>query len=242
MIYLILSDIHGNQSALRAVLDKVATEYDIAACILLGDLIDYGMHSNEVIQMLRQLPYPIICDIRGNHEDAVLREDYSHFSSDRGRECARYTRSILTAASWEHISHEMFPGGQKEFVLGGKRCLAVHGSLEDVYWKSIRLEDPLSGYEGYDYVFSGHSHLPYMAERFYPCKDPKRRNKKKTIFINPGSVGQPRNLDNRAQYAVLDMEEGKVIFEKVTYAIDKEQTAYHGQVDDFYRERLRWGV
>lgn len=242
MSVLILSDIHGNLSALQAVLDKASQDHDITFCILLGDLIDYGMHSNEVIEMVQCLPYEMICSIRGNHEDAIIRGEYGRFSSDRGRGSAAYTRSVLTWDSWDYLFRKMTPGGKREFVLNDKKCLAVHGSLKDEYWKSIGSLDELDEYREYDYVFSGHSHLPHMFERYYRCEDEARRNKKKVIFINPGSVGQPRNLNNRAQFAVLDMDREQIVFEKAEYDICGEQAAFCGQTDDFYRERLRWGI
>lgn len=242
MKLLILSDIHANQSAFQSVLDKVSRDSDIKACVLLGDLIDYGIHSNEVIQMVRHIPCQVLCNIRGNHEDAVIKNEYHRFSSERGRNSARYTRSILNQSSWDYIYNEMTASGKQEFEYNGKKCLAIHGSLEDEYWKSIKPEDALPEYSQYDYVFSGHSHLPHFVEKYYNCEDIRRRNKKKTVFINPGSVGQPRNLNNMAQYALLEIEEEQVLFGKATYNIDLEQSAYHGQVDDFYRERLKWGI
>ena len=101
MNLLVLSDIHGNQEALRAVLTYMGRAYQIDGCVLLGDLIDYGMHSNEVVQLLRNVQYPILCNILGNHEQAILTQDYDRFSSERGRQCARYTRSILNDHTWE---------------------------------------------------------------------------------------------------------------------------------------------
>ena len=62
------------------------------------------------------------------------------------------------------------------------------------------------------------------------------------IFINPGSVGQPRNLNPMAQFVVLDMKKEQINFEKTEYDIDAEQAAFCGQTDDFYCERLRWGI
>lgn len=242
MKILIMSDIHGNKEAFRAVLDRLEQVPDIKACVMLGDLIDYGMHSNEVIQMAGSLPCPVICNIRGNHEEAVIRDEYSRFSSERGRDCAKYTRSILNKVSWDYICHEMTASGRKDFECDGKRCLAVHGSLEDEYWKSINPEELLTEYGHYDYVFSGHSHQPHLVEKYYASEDKKRRNKKKVVFINPGSVGQPRNLNNMAQFVILDMKEERISFEKVSYNIAAEQAAYHGQVDSFYRERIEWGV
>lgn len=249
MKLLLLSDIHGNSSAFRAILNH-ATQYpDIGACVILGDLIDYGMHSNEVLRMARALPYPILCNIHGNHENAILNADYSCFSSERGQDSARYTRSILNEESWDYLRHEMTADGKKVFVYNEKKCLAVHGSLEDVYWKSIRPEAELMEYSDYDYVFSGHSHLPHLIEKFYPGQETdntgeitRRCGKKKVIFINPGSVGQPRNQNPMAQFVLLDPETEQVSFEKVPYDIESEQASYHGQVDDFYCERLTWGI
>lgn len=242
MKVLIISDIHGNEQALDAVLEKVAADYRIDACLLLGDIIDYGMHSNEVIDRICSLPYPILCNIRGNHEEAVITEDYRAFSSERGKQSAEYTRSILNENSWEYIKNTMSESGMMEFECANKKCLAVHGSLEDQYWKSIDIGKDLSGYSAYDYVFSGHSHLPYFVEKYYPVVDERRRNKKKVVFINPGSVGQPRNHNTMAQFAVLDMETETIFFEKTAYNIAKEQAAYAGQIDEFYKDRLEVGV
>lgn len=242
MKVLIMSDIHGNREAFKAVLNKASQHKEIEACILLGDMIDYGMHSNEIIQMVMKLPYRIICNISGNHEDAVKRNDYSRFSSARGQVSAKYTQSILNQDSWKYINNEMDRHGIKEFECAGKRCLAVHGSVQDEYWNSLKPEADLLAYRDFDYVFSGHSHLPHLVEKFYQCDDVVHRNKKKVIFINPGSVGQPRNLNNMAQFVILDMESESVSFEKVRYDIDTEQASYCGQVDDFYRDRLKLGV
>ena len=242
MKFLILSDVHGNLEALKFMLPFIEENYLDCCMILLGDLIDYGQHSNEVIATIRGLPYPIACNLRGNHEDAVIRDDYTRFSSDRGRECARHTRAVLNRASWQYITEVMSDSGCAEIEIDGKRCLAVHGSLEDIYWKSIRPGTDLSDYRDYDYVFSGHSHRPHFFEAFFDADDPVHRNKKKTVFINPGSVGQPRNLNPMAQFAVLDTKTGAVDMVKVPYDIKKEQSAFHGQVDDFYRKRLEAGV
>lgn len=242
MNLLVMSDIHGNQSALLSVLDKVNTEYKIDACILLGDIIDYGMHSNEVIDILKQLSYPVLCNIRGNHEDAVVNEEYKRFSSERGRQCSKFTRSILTQNSWNYISQQMSDKGLFEFECAGKKCLAVHGSMEDEFWISLKPEEELTAYQKFDYVFSGHSHIPHYIEKYYSINNKNTRNKKKVIFINPGSVGQPRNLNPMAQYAVLDMKTEKVILDKAAYDILEEQSAYKGQVDEFYKNRLEMGI
>ncbi len=242
MRILIMSDIHGNEQALRAVLRAAEKQYKVQKIILLGDLIDYGMHSNQVISILKGLDMQILCNIWGNHEEAVLKENYERFSSRRGRECAGYTRSILTAQSWDYIKNEMQSSGMMEFTIENKKCLAVHGSLADVYWKSIKPGENSPAYEQYDYVFSGHSHLPHFFEVFYKVEDPENRNQKKTVFVNPGSVGQPRNLNPMAQFVLWETDTDEMEIRKVSYNILKEQDAYQGQVDDFYRSRLERGI
>ncbi len=242
MRVLVLSDIHGNLAAMEAVLGR-ARELPLAdAAILLGDVIDYGMHSNEIVEILKDFPYPVLCSIRGNHELVMLTQDYSRLSSDRCRQCSRYTRSALSEEAWAYIKEEMHPNGMQELVVDGKRCLAVHGSLEDIYWKGIRPGESHPAYAKYDYVLSGHSHFPHFFEAFYEAENPHTRNKKKTAFLNPGSVGQPRNLCPMAHFALLDTATGAVDLERAPYDIKKEQEAYRGQVHDFYRARLEYGV
>ena len=68
------------------------------------------------------------------------------------------------------------------------------------------------------------------------------RNKKSVLFINPGSVGQPRNHNPNAQYAVLDSQTMGVELRSVEYPKDKAMDLFDGSVDDFYRKRLESGI
>lgn len=241
MKIIILSDIHGNKAALEVVHNYIL-EKNPGGMILLGDLVDYGPHSNEVIQMLQQIKTPLFCNISGNHERAIFTEDYGRFSTDRGRDSARYTRANLTQQSWNYISASMEKSGQKVFFVEGKKCLAVHGSLKDEFWDAIGPDDALEEYCDYDYVFSGHSHLPHVFSKYYKADNPVTRNKKRTVFVNPGSVGQPRNLNPRAQFAVWDTVTDEIALKGITYDIKKEQEAFSEAVDAFYKKRLESGV
>lgn len=237
----ILSDIHGNETALKAVLDRLCS-FQAEKMILLGDIVDYGPHSNEVIDILRSFELPVLCNILGNHENAVLGEEYGRFSSERGKISAAFTRSILSGSSWDYIKNSMDSSGKCEFTVDGFKCLAVHGSLADEYWKAILPGDDLNAYAGYDYVFSGHSHLPHFFEMYYKTDRPETRNKKKTVFINPGSVGQPRNICPHAQFAVWDTVTGEIALLRVRYDVKKEQQSFPSETDSFYRDRLEAGV
>ena len=241
-MYAVLSDIHGNMNALEKVIEDMK-QYVIDGCILLGDLIDYGMQSNEVVNHIENsLDVDIICNIWGNHERAIMLNDYTRFSSSRGIESAKHTAKVLNDNTRKYLISSMIKEGIKEFMIGNKRCLAVHGSLEDNYWKSISPDNVRGDYSSYDIVFSGHSHYSHFFTKFYDAENPHMRNKHAVRFINPGSVGQPRNHNPAAQYALLDIDTMAVILKAVTYDVEAEMALYDGSLDDFYRIRLERGI
>ena len=238
--YAILSDIHGNLFALKEVINSFN---DVDSIILLGDLIDYGMQSNEVVEFIEDsLSSKIICNIWGNHEKAILTKNFNHFSSKRGVESAEYTELQLSKDTKEYLNNDLIHDGRYEFEIDGNAVLAIHGSLNDYYWKAI-FSDNLNGdYSMYDIVLSGHSHYPHVFQKFYQVDNPEMRNKKSVLFINPGSVGQPRNHNPNAQYAILDSETMGVELKSVKYPKDKAMELYDGSIDDFYRKRLENGI
>ncbi|SFU87095.1 metallophosphoesterase family protein [Butyrivibrio sp. INlla21] len=244
--YLILSDIHGNVSAFDAVLQDCSGT-DFTGVILLGDLIDYGMRSNDIVQKLIALKNgawkdKILVNIWGNHEKLVVDKDLERLSSDRGRVMAQYTARQLTGESVDYINESMNKAGIQEFELYGLKCLAVHGSLEDNYWKAIGPDNLRGEYAAYDLVFGGHSHYSHCFTHFYPIEDQELRNKKAVTFVNPGSVGQPRNQNPCAQYAVLSLPSKSVELRAVEYDIAYEQSLFPEEIDEFYKTRLTRGV
>lgn len=240
--YAILSDIHGNLHALNEVFKDISN-HDIDYAILLGDLIDYGMQSNEVIEFIDDnLSDLIVCNIWGNHEKAILTNDFNHFSSKRGVDSAKYTSSKLTQFSKDYLNNKLEINGKYEFKCDDNNFLAVHGSLNDFYWKAIGPDNLNGDYKNYDIVLSGHSHYPHCFTYFYDVDNPDFRNKKAVLFINPGSVGQPRNHNPNAQYAILNTETMGVELKSVKYPIDKAMDLYDGSIDEFYQKRLKNGI
>ena len=244
--YLILSDIHGNVSALDAVLADCRGE-TFKGILLLGDCIDYGMRSNEIIQTLKTLigsewKGRVLVNLWGNHEKLVVDRDLERLSSDRGRVMANYTARQLSPESVDYIRSEMNREGLEAFEMGGLRCLAVHGSLEDRYWKAIGPDNLRGDYAEYDMVFGGHSHYSHCFTHFYPADAPELRNKKAVTFVNPGSVGQPRNQNPCAQYAVVNLPSRRVELRAVPYDVAFEQALYPDEIDAFYKTRLTRGV
>lgn len=238
---LVMSDIHGNLSALEAVLAAEPMER-LAGVVLLGDLIDYGPRSNEVISRIKQIPEDkILVNLWGNHEAAIYTGADNRFSSERGKQSAAVTRGKLTAGSWEYLQ-QMQQAGKQELWIGGYKCLAVHGSLKDYFWKEIGHSEDGEEYAAYDIVFSGHSHIPHFFCHYYPADCPEFRNKKRTIFVNPGSVGQPRDHNPNAHYAAVDVETLSVWLNTADYDIDYEMSLFTNETNIFYRERIKRGV
>lgn len=243
--FIILSDIHGNLSALEAVIaDFEARGYHPDGVIILGDNLNYGMRTNEVIDELRRLSvkYNIIVNLFGNHEKALIDGDKTHFSTERGKRVLDYTRNNLNDESKEYIDG-LSKEGYKELLVGDRKILFVHGNINDPYWGKMNNETVNdSRYSEYDFVVSGHSHIPHLIEHFYPAVNPEYRNKKRTIFLNPGSVGQPRNHNPRAQYLYIEVSSETFHFNSVPYDIGKERSLFTDEVDGFYSVRLINGI
>ena len=241
-MYAILSDIHGNLYALEKVIEDMG-RYPVDGIILLGDLIDYGMQSNEVVDFIKSnIRDRIICNIWGNHERAILTPDYNYFSSQRGVESAKHTAGQLSYDTQQYLNTDLNHDGICELNICEKHILAIHGSLEDKYWKSISPDNVRGDYSSYDFVLSGHSHYSHFFTKFYETDDPDRRNKHAVHFINPGSVGQPRNHNPNAQYALIEIKSGAVSLRSVEYDVESAMGLFNGSVDDFYRVRLKTGV
>ncbi len=245
MRLLIISDIHANLSALNRILEDADSRYEYDEIAILGDIINYGMRPAETIDILRSLRKPVTVNLFGNHEKALFDGDTSHFSTDRGRAVLEYTRNILTDDSREYLINNLSRTGMSETIIDGKRFLFVHGTLSDPFWGKMNDEEKRKPeYARYDYVISGHSHIPDFTEFFYEDSSmPEYRNRKRTVFLNPGSAGQPRNHNPEAQYLFVDTEREIFHFNSVKYDVEYEQSLYMGEnIDNFYKTRLTNGI
>jgi Predicted phosphoesterase len=241
MRIVILSDIHANLTALDAVLKDLLTENNYYLSII-GDLVNYGPRPNEVIETVQSLQKPIV-NLWGNHEYSIFGGSLERFATDRGRAVLKYTNTILTEESRNYLDAEMNHRGYEECTVDGKSFLFMHGNLDDSYWGKFGIDKMNDErYAKYDYVISGHSHVPHYVEHFFASDNATFRNKKRTIFINPGSVGQPRNHNPYAQYGILDLETGNYEHRSVWYDVKAEQELFNDSVDKFYKDRLTLGI
>ncbi|MBV6395242.1 MAG: hypothetical protein HFACDABA_00817 [Anaerolineales bacterium] len=206
MRVLVLSDIHGNYDALQAVL-KDAGEVDETWC--LGDLVGYGPEPNLCVERVRDIPN-LTC-LLGNHDVAALgRMPLSAFNGD-ARRSLEYQIRALYADNVDFL--KSLP---ETTQVHGEATLA-HGSPRDPVWEYIinSLTARLN-FEHFDtpFCFVGHTHLQSIFrlnekdDRITlgaPVVDEPLPMVPRTIF-NPGSVGQPRDRDPRAAYAIYDTE------------------------------------
>ncbi len=228
MRYLLLSDVHSNIEALDVCLEFAQGKHDQAVC--LGDLVGYGPNPNEVIEKVRGLTQVII---RGNHDKACCGLDDAAEFNPFARLATEWTRQALTP---EHIEYlRSLPTGPKTmegFVL-------VHGSPvdEDEYILGPGQALPLLRDPGTQIVCYGHTHYQggFMLTptgRFQSVRFPSKPDgltltlpleNTARYLINPGSVGQPRDGDGRAAFAILDMDKPQVEYYRLTYDLAKTQ-------------------
>lgn len=243
MRIVLLSDIHANVTAFKAVLDDIKSPDGVDAFAIVGDLVNYGPRPNETIEMVKGLDKPLLVNIWGNHEYSLFGGSLDRFATDRGRAVLQYSNSILTPESRNYLDKEMEHGGSQKYQIEGKSFLFMHGNLDDPYWGKFGIDKMNDErFREYDYVISGHSHVPHYVEHFFASENVAYRNKKRTIFINPGSVGQPRNHNPYAQYGILDIESGNYEHRAVWYDVKEEQKLFSDNVDEFYKERLTLGI
>ena len=222
MKILIISDIHANLTALEAVL-KAAGNFDAVWC--LGDLVGYGPDPNECVLRIRQLP-DLVC-ILGNHDAAVLDQiDVTSFNPE-ARMVLQWTQQVLNPASIEFL-HAL---PEKAVV---DHVTLVHGSPRQPVWEYLldtRTATLNFAFFETPYCFVGHTHLPvmyYLAEESRSARLNIPENFTQIVLaprtiLNPGSVGQPRDRDPRAAYAILDMDEYSCEFHRVAYDIEAVQ-------------------
>jgi diadenosine tetraphosphatase ApaH/serine/threonine PP2A family protein phosphatase len=221
--YLVISDIHANLAALEAVLAD-APDYEEAIC--LGDLVGYGPDPNECIERVRDL---VCTGLAGNHDWAALGKlDLGGFNRD-ARAANAWTQGVLTTASRSYL--EALPPRAEIDGL-----TIAHASPREPIWEYVLdTRVALANFEHFatPVCLVGHSHLPLL----YVLEDEGDRCMGSLlepanavildsyrVIINPGSVGQPRDGDARAAYAILDTEVWSWEAHRVEYPIEEVQS------------------
>lgn len=227
MRLLVFSDVHANATALEAALEASAGRWERAVC--LGDLVGYGPDPNEVVERVHPLVSAIV---RGNHDKAVSGitdlEDFNPVA----RAAVEWTRKQLRP---ENVSYlRSLPAGP----LTAEGVAIVHGAVEDEDEYIFAAEQALAGlllapravtFFGHTHQQGGFSYDGARVERVELSARPGTTcaivslEPKTRYLLNPGSIGQPRDGDSRAAFAIADLEKGKVEFWRTAYDIPAVQ-------------------
>ena len=229
MRYLVVSDIHSNAPALEAVLHD-SPEFDAVVC--LGDVVGYGPNPNECVSRLSD--FRMTC-LAGNHDwGAIGKADLLIFNRE-ARLALLWTQAVMRAPATEFL--KLLP----PMLTLNDGIVLAHGSPRDPVWEY--LVDGASAaqcFEQFDFSLAlvGHSHLPLVHE--WLASEGRVRSLRaeagvslqlggRRLILNPGSVGQPRDGDPRAAYALLDTEQLTWTFRRVSYPIAITQERMRAQ-------------
>jgi predicted phosphodiesterase len=224
--YLVLSDIHSNLDALEAVLEAAAVD-TYQAVVVLGDLVGYGAQPNEVVDRVRALA-PVAV-IRGNHDKVAAGLDSSEGFNPTAQQSAAWTQHTITPETRSYL--EGLPPGPVALDDLVEIC---HGSPvdEDTYiFGEIDAAEALFS-AGRPVCLFGHTHLPAAAAigadgvldvLFHGARDQLHVAfmDGRRYLVNPGSVGQPRDGDPRAAYAILDTAARDIVIRRVAYPVEQ---------------------
>lgn len=193
----IISDIHANYPALKAVIDDIQRR-GIKKIISLGDVCGYHSMINECIGLLRKNN---VINIRGNHDNYMIENEPCERSISVNKSLD-FQRQVITSENFEWLKKSI-PFYKNSL------CYMVHGSFSengmDHYLYTIN-NDMFAPFKE-KYFFAGHTHVQTLLSL-----------DKNRFFCNPGSVGQPRDGDHRSAYAIINKDAIELI--RIEYDID----------------------
>jgi len=216
----IITDIHANIEALTVVLQDIEAR-GTTEMVCLGDLVGYNANPNECVEEIRNRKIPCVM---GNHDAVACGIEEPWGFNEVARHAAIWTRETLTDDNITFLretpENQHIPG---EF-------LGVHGSPQDrdMYlfsWAEVYSQFPHLDALGARSCFFGHTHFPGIYDENGLCSVDETGgfslNSNSRFFINPGSVGQPRDNDPRAAYLLFDTDTMRIQFVRVEYDIAK---------------------
>ena len=228
MRYAIISDVHANEAALRAVLTDAA-DAQAEKIVCLGDVLGYGPEPVAALELVYRRAH--VC-LAGNHDDAVCGrfpvEDFTDFAA----EAVQRHRAVLTREATDWLNHLPYTCAFEGFA-------CAHGDFSNPENFNYILEpqDALPSWEARteQLLFVGHSHQPgifvlgasgtphRIDAADFTLEDGKR------YIVNPGSVGYPRSGDCRSSYCIYDDAERTVEFRTLPFDLDSYAAKMHGQ-------------
>ncbi len=239
MLYAIISDLHSNLEALTAVLEDIESQKpDRIVC--LGDIVGYGANPVECMKIIREKE---ILTIAGNHDFAVVGKTNINYFNAYAKEATLWTRKVLSETDKDFLRELPLVEYIDNFTM-------VHGTLYspelfDYIQTTYDAFLSLQLLEG-QVCFLGHSHVPitfFQGEVISYCQKPEVQLEKGVkALVNVGSVGQPRDENPKASYALYDSEKLKVWIRRIPYDIEAAaQKILNANLPKPLAERLHLG-
>jgi len=220
----VIADIHSNLQALEAVMARV-DELGVDGVLCAGDVVGYGAKPNECCAIVERVSG---FTVYGNHEIAALTGDVI-WMNPHAAKAAVWTSKMLNQTSLDFLSQLGLEGRAR---LDEKQVAMYHGSVDSAiqYVHEDQAEDSLLERAKCDILILGHTHVPYI------------RRLSKGLVVNPGSVGQPRDSDPSASFAVLDTSGQEASIERVDYDTSAAwKDIMDAGLPEFLAERLLMG-
>ena len=220
MKYAVIADIHANLEALRVVLED-AKKQNCTHYVCLGDVVGYNANPKECLDIIRDTGMP---SVKGNHDEYCSSETNLDGFNPHAAEAIQWTRSQLTGDDRQWLKELKYIRLVASFSI-------VHATLDGPQrWGYVF--DKLAAAASFTYqntavCFFGHTHVPVAFIRDSVVRggtyskfkiEPGRK-----YFVNVGSVGQPRDGNPKAAYAIYDMDEGSVELRRLDYDISAAQ-------------------
>jgi predicted phosphodiesterase len=244
----VVSDIHGNLEALQALLAAIKAD-GIEYLIHLGDLVGYNANPRECLQLMQE---ERVISVLGNHDLAIFEPRTAQNFNVLAHKALSYSLEQLTSSDIRYLQH------LPRVEVLWDQYLICHGTPENVetyilnMFQAKRIFNLLKKrYEGIHICFFGHTHVQKIwisderGKVISPLSlpDSVRLEPGHQYLINPGSVGQPRQRDNRARYLVFDSDRATVHFKAVPYDIEKAQRKIlQAQLPEYLALRLQDGI
>ena len=250
----IISDIHANYHALSAVIEDVRN-MQCTDLVCLGDIVGYNAYPSECLDYVRELNCPVV---KGNHDEEVVNPSLAKMNP-MARQAMDWTRDQLDDERLLWLSRLQYQ--RIERTDSGRAYSIVHSSLDHPKaWNYIINENDASSNfprQITPLCFHGHTHVPkvFVWDKMRTIEDTDATHSlhlggyaefepqpDRKYFINVGSVGQPRDNDPRACYAIYDSDINLVIIKRVTYDIQEAQKAIRSAgLPEYLAKRLEQG-
>jgi len=244
----IISDIHGNLTALKAVLDDIKNNNnEIDQILCLGDLVGYNPEPEKTINLIKKT-----CDIviGGNHDKSMVDEVDTRWFKYSIKKSIQWTKENLSKESLTYLDSLKL---REDITIGSYNLILAHGSPKrSSPFQYIFNEYDIKNIEplifNSNILFIGHTHVPSC---YYNQGEGWKKNKSKDIEIKPnlnyvinvGSVGQPRDGNPKSSYVVFNPNNNHLEFKRVEYNIEEVKQKFNEtDLPRKFADRLEQGI